>query len=44
MSKIIWQTYWNQVKKKNVYVGIQSSISPGHTELFQFEGVRNKNT
>ena len=31
-------------EKKNVHVGIQSSISPGHTELFQFEGVRNKNT
>lgn len=30
--------------KKNVYEGIQSAISPGRTELFQFEGVRNKNT
>ena len=29
--------------KKNVYVGIQSAISPGRTELFQFEGLRDKN-
>ena len=32
------------MKKKNVYVGIQSAISPGCTEFFQFEGVRNNNT
>ena len=29
--------------KKNVYVEIQSAISPGCTELFQFEGLCNKN-
>ena len=37
------QTYENWMKK-NVYVGIQSAISPGCTEFFQYEGVRNENT